>query len=169
MANKAIMQAIKPKNPELISSDKMRRAVIGVGIDTQREGLIEYRKTVKTWDNKPVFKADLPRIHGADIVFMFGTDNEIYAYVDFGTRPHLILPRRAPALAFQSGYTPKTARGVIGSTRGGSSGNRVFARAVYHPGTQARLFTKIIAAKAQAKIKPRMDKAIADVVRSENK
>lgn len=169
MGSKAIITAIKPKNLELISSDKMRRAVIGVLVDTQREGLIEYRKTVATWDSKPKFRGETPRITGAHIELRFGTDNEIYAYVDFGTRPHLILPRRAPALAFQSGYTPKTARGVIGSTRGGSSGNRVFARAVYHPGTQARLFTKIIAAKAQAKIKPRMDKAIADVVRSENK
>jgi len=40
------------------------------------------------------------------------------AYVEFGTRPHLILPKRARALRFEV------------------DGEVVFARRVHHPGTQ---------------------------------
>ena len=44
------------------------------------------------------------------------------AYVEFGTRPHLILPKRARALRFEV------------------DGEVVFARRVHHPGTQPQPF-----------------------------
>lgn len=57
------------------------------------------------------------RVAGDDAVII--TNTEPYAgYVDQGTRPHLIVPRNAKALAFRIG-------------------NRmVFARSVHHPGTK---------------------------------
>jgi HK97 gp10 family phage protein len=46
------------------------------------------------------------------------------AYVEFGTRPHMIFPRRARALRFEVG------------------GRTVFARYVHHPGTRGQFFMR---------------------------
>jgi len=46
------------------------------------------------------------------------------AYVEFGTRPHMIFPRRARVLRFEVG------------------GRTVFARYVHHPGTRGRFFMR---------------------------
>jgi hypothetical protein len=46
------------------------------------------------------------------------------AYVEFGTRPHMIFPRRARALWFEVG------------------GRTVFARYVHHPGTKGQFFMR---------------------------
>ena len=54
--------------------------------------------------------------------FTIGSDVEYAAFVNDGTRPHIIRPRRAQALRF-----------VIG-------GRVVFAKVVHHPGTRARPF-----------------------------
>lgn len=53
------------------------------------------------------------------------------AMVEFGTRPHVIVPRRRKALAWGG------ARRLSGSLRKGASPTR-FARRVRHPGTPAR-------------------------------
>ncbi len=55
-------------------------------------------------------------------VYTIGSDVEYAPYVNDGTRPHIIRPKRAQALRF-----------VIG-------GRVVFARVVHHPGTKARPF-----------------------------
>lgn len=54
--------------------------------------------------------------------YTIGSDVEYAAYVNDGTRPHIIRPRHAQALRF-----------VIG-------GRVVFAKVVHHPGTRARPF-----------------------------
>lgn len=87
-----------------------------------------------------------------------GTDSKIYLYVTRGTRPHIIRPKRAKALAFSSRFRAKTAQGYIRSYKGGRSGKPVFAKEVKHPGTQARGFEEAIAAKHQ----PIFEKKCAD-------
>lgn len=54
--------------------------------------------------------------------FTIGSDVEYAAFVNDGTRPHIIRPRTKQALRF-----------VIG-------GRVVFAKVVHHPGTRARPF-----------------------------
>ncbi len=80
---------------------------------------------------------------------LVGTDDEIYGYVNDGTRAHIIKARRAPRLAFKTGFTPKTTPRQIGSRKGGVSGNLVRPKQVRHPGTKARKFSKTIAARRQ--------------------
>lgn len=55
-------------------------------------------------------------------VYTIGSDVEYAKYVNDGTRPHIIRPRRAKALRFRVG------------------GRIVYASVVHHPGTKARPF-----------------------------
>jgi len=122
----------------------------------------EFRKTTATWTNKPAFET-LTDTTGGNLTVLVGTDNEIYKFVDEGTRPHRIVPKasnRSGRLFFQSGYVAKTTPGIIGSRAGGKFGNVVVARAVNHPGTQARGFTKQIEAKTRNRFKRNMQEAM---------
>ena len=58
-------------------------------------------------------------------------------YIDRGTAPHIIRPRRASVLAWAG---DATGRRATGRTRKGYKGPMVFARQVHHPGTKARPF-----------------------------
>ncbi len=116
---------------------------------------VDFEVTAQTWNHRPGFSIDSKP--GERIV---GTDDTIYGYVNDGTRPHMIYPRRARRLAFASGYRAKTRPGSISSSSGGSSGGTVFARAVHHPGTKARSFTKAIAKKWQQLLPQQMQRAI---------
>jgi phage gpG-like protein len=55
-------------------------------------------------------------------VFTIGSDVEYAAFVNDGTRPHIIRPKNAQALRFKIG------------------GRVVYAKVVHHPGTRARPF-----------------------------
>jgi len=123
----------------------------------------DFEKTTATWNHKPRFEVNLLRTASQMTVYVY-TDDEIYQYVDKGTRPHVIRPRRAKALRFQWGgpgsYKAKTSVGVISSRAGGSSGPEVLFKHVTHPGTAARNFTEVI----QKKWAPKLTKALQDIV-----
>lgn len=80
-------------------------------------------------------------------VVVVGTRDMRFRFVDRGTRPHVITPRRATFLRYPGGFRPKTAPGRITSTYGGKSGPYVFHRKVYHPGAAPRRVTQAIAQK----------------------
>jgi len=122
----------------------------------------EFEKTTATWTNRPAFET-LTDTTGGNLAVLVGTDDPIYRYVDEGTRPHRIVPKssnRSGRLFFQSGYVAKTSPGVIGSRAGGKFGNVVVARAVNHPGTKARGFSKQIEAKTRNRFKRNMQAAM---------
>ena len=108
----------------------------------------DFNKTTQSWKRSPRFTKK--ELTNADVIgFEVSTDNDIYRFVDKGTRAHMILPRNAMMLAFPAQYQAKTTPRVIGSQAGGSSGPSVFARGVHHPGTEARDFAETIAEKYQ--------------------
>ena len=94
-----------------------------------------------------------------------GPDAKIYRFVNDGTRPHKIRPKRAKALSFVTGgkgsYVPKTKPvgqfGGPGIVRGGE---RVYAQEVDHPGTKPRNFDLRISNK----MAPVLAKAIREAV-----
>lgn len=122
--------------------------------ETAKFTLREYKKTTRTWKRKPRFVAQMDKKRHTVIVY---TENEIYGYVDEGTRPHKITPKRAPLLRFQSKYVAKTSPRIIGSKRGGASGPWVSAKEVTHPGTKARDFSKIIGQKTRQYLTQRVE------------
>jgi hypothetical protein len=100
----------------------------------------DFEKTVKGWEHPVTFAITT---QGADRVIT--TDDEIWGYVDAGTRPHVIVAKRARVLRFATGGSPKTAPGRITSGGGSKGGAVVFRPRVNHPGTKARLFSQQIA------------------------
>ena len=76
---------------------------------------------------------------------MVGTDNEIYGYVDEGTRDHYVPKTGTALMAFRPGYKAKTAPGKIGSGAGGAFGDRIVRRGRWKVrGIRAREFSPTI-------------------------
>jgi hypothetical protein len=122
----------------------------------QREGLQNikdevlrlYRLCTWTWKHKPDFEVDAKAEGDTTIRLDIGTDDDVFRWVDWGTRvgkgKYPIRPRHAKALRFMSGYSAKTIPEVFGSKQGGSFGDVVHRRVVMHPGIKPRHFTKNI-------------------------
>lgn len=77
---------------------------------------------VRTGRLRSSIRAEPPRFFSLRGSVTVGSDLEYAAFVNDGTRPHVIRPRRAQVLRFQIG------------------GRTVFAKVVNHPGTKARPF-----------------------------
>ncbi len=132
---------IKPKGRDY---KKLITAVEEAMQEAADEGIALYEQCTSTWSKQPHFEATAVKDG-----YIIGTDDEIFQYVDEGTPPHIITPKRAKVLAFGAGGTPKSQPGVIGS-RGGSRGStKVFAHLVHHPGTEARNFTELVHKRTQ--------------------
>lgn len=108
-----------------------------------------FKSTTKTWKRQPKFYSR--RQVGETVSFVAGTDDLVYKWVNDGTKPHIIRPKKAKLLRFRSEYSAKTSPKVIGSRPGGSYGPFVVAKMVKHPGTEARDFVKEIRKKEQAR------------------
>lgn len=134
----------------------------------------DFEATTETWDHEVVFKehthlAEKDPIMSASIT----TDDQIYAWVNDGTglkgpghAKYPIYPGAVTgksdktALAFPSVSRPKTRPGYIGSGLGYRGGKTRFAKAVWHPGIKARLFTEAIKRKWEPWFKREMIAAI---------
>lgn len=127
----------------------------------------DFEATTATWEHEVEFK-EHTHLAEKDPVMSAGVDttDEIYAYVNDGTKPHLILPgaltgkSNKTVLAFPSVFKPKTKPRVIGSGPGKSGGKTIFSRGVWHPGTEARQFTEAIKRKWEPWFKKEMIAAI---------
>jgi hypothetical protein len=119
----------------------------------------DYEETTRTWAHKVEFEADF-KVTRQEASGTVSTDDEIYGYVENGTRPHIIAAVNAPSLAFQGLYTAKTMPGTLGARQGGKSGPMVYAQVVHHPGTEPRDFTKIIEKRWKPRIQDLMKAAM---------
>ncbi len=120
----------------------------------------DFQATAATWEHKPKFDVQISLAGGSPTIEV-GTSDEIYGYVDEGTRPHVIVPVKAQVLSFRGGYTAKTQPGVIGSSHGGAQGDQVFTMMVNHPGTKARKFSEKIKRKWAGQFGKRMQAAMS--------
>jgi len=146
------IKGIKPKKLQIEAiRSELEKALVAEGEDVKKL----YEQTTRTWRHKPDFEV-LTDLGANDATVLVGTDDEIYQYVDKGTRAHRIIARRAPALRFQLGFTPKTTPGVIGSGRGKRFGAMVRPKSVMHPGTKPRNFSETIQAARKRKFTQRM-------------
>lgn len=104
----------------------------------------DFEQTTASWDHSVTFTIAK---QGVDRTVT--TNDEIWGYVDEGTKPHVIVARRARMLRFATGGKPKTQPGRITSGSGSKGNAVVFRPKVNHPGTKARLFTQQIAKRWQ--------------------
>lgn len=93
---------------EIAARQVMNRAKVLAPVDTGR-----LRASIRIESRRSL---------GFRTIYTVGSDVEYAAFVNDGTRPHVIRPRRAQVLRFNVG------------------GQVVFARVVNHPGTRARPF-----------------------------
>lgn len=124
----------------------------------------DYRSTVATWEHKVTFTQTVDK-RGGVFAIEVSTDDDIYGYVDRGTRPHVIRPKRARALRFRGGYRAKTRVGVIGSRQGGAFGATVHAMSVNHPGFPGRKFSETIRRRRRTTLQQEASQNIAKIAR----
>lgn len=157
---KLAIKALKPA--ALPSADEYLAAIEKSTYKAAGLLLRDLEATVRTWNKKPTFDVTITRT-GDDYSVTAGTDNEIYGYVDGGTKAHAIRPKRSKYLRFSSGYKAKTRVGIIGSNDGGSSGDDVFSKGVWHPGFPGRKFTETIQKRRQTTVAQEISSGIAKV------
>lgn len=97
----------------------------------------------------------------------------IFTYVEKGTRPHLIFPKKPGGrLTFIWGgygsYKAKSTPRTIGSQAGGPTGSLVSRPYVRHPGTKKREFTVVLQGKWQANTNVRMASALVRAISASN-
>lgn len=137
-------------------------AVQGALNQAMIETKLRFENTTRTWETPVEFTAR--KINAETAVV--GTDNQIYVYVNDGTEPHEIRPRSpGGTLAFQTGYQAKTQPNVAFSQGGGAFGDYVHAKAVQHPGTEARDFDEAIADQAVEYLQRFMQFAMQSAIR----
>jgi hypothetical protein len=152
----------------LISVDtQLQKELRAVVEDTSTDLKAYFEKVTKDWTHKVKFrrkmKVSAVLIEGT--VQAVGQHRKIWLYVDQGTKAHIIRAKNGRALAFQLNYDPRTRPGA-GNTppqsggAGKSSGDRVFAKVVRHPGTKARQFAKSFEASLAPSFQYRVEAAI---------
>jgi hypothetical protein len=150
-------KVIKPHTPfkAQVFRDELRAETEKIS----KEIKADFEKTTKTWEHKPKFDVKTKSTN-EQVSIAVSTKDKVYGYVDQGTRPHIIKPRRAKRLAFSSKFKPKTKVRVIGSQAGARGKVDTFAQVVHHPGSDAREFAQEIQAAWQPKLKKRIEQTI---------
>lgn len=156
-------KAIKP-DKKLVSAKEFNTVFEAAALKTANLTKRDLESTVRTWRHKPTFTVEVIRLRNS-VVIVAGTDDPIYGYVDQGTRPHIIRPRRSRYLRFQVGGRPKTRAGVIGSQAGSAGDSWRTEFFVLHPGTAKRDFTGKIAERRQKTIEQETAQRLAKVLR----
>lgn len=132
------------KRFEALSNGTADRQIIG------QFGLLAVQRAkelvpVKTGNLRRTIRIGEVTDHSVDVV-AGGTSSVGYAmFVEFGTRPHIIRPKNAKALAWGGD------RRLSGTLRSGSSATN-FAMVVHHPGTRPHPYLVPGANKALAEV-----------------
>lgn len=136
---------------------RLERAIQN-GMQSAAQGVrVDFVATTRTWERGVAFTITKPGGYRRVI----GTDDEVWFWLDGGTRPHLIAPRRARALAFAVGGRPKTRPRVLSSSGGSTGSTFVTTRGiVQHPGTKAREWTDVAQEKWQKQLPVVVQRAI---------
>lgn len=157
------LKAIKaPK--DALGVKALERAIKNTLNAAAKGAQVDFKVTTRTWVTKPEFTIDVSD-PGKRIV---GTDSAIYGFVDKGTKPHIIRPKRAGGvLSFMgTAYVAKTTPGVIGSKASRNNNSIVNTRMVQHPGNVARKFSIVIRDKWAGQMRLRMQSAIVAALKS---
>lgn len=158
------LQAIKP--PKVPTGEEYAAAMKKAVDKSAALVLKDLSATTRTWKTKVAFDVTITQ-QGDDYSVTAGTDNQIYQWVNDGTKAHAIRPKRSRYLRFSSGYKAKTRVGIIGSVDGGSFGNDVFSRGVQHPGFIGRKFAEKIQQRRQVTTVQEISQGIAKVARQQ--
>ncbi len=121
------------------------------------EGIPLFQNTTKTWQHKPTFET-VKQPRG----WAIKTSDQVYNWVDQGTKPHIITAKNVPFLLFRYPYKSATVPNVISARAAARGNNWARKRSVHHPGTEARNFTDIIMRRLQQRAANRVRQALND-------
>src|SRR3990167_10366515 len=107
----------------------------------------EFIKTIQGWDHSPDFamRFNFGQNRLSATITPSGADANIWTLVNAGAPPHIIRPRRAKQLRFQTGYRAATRPRMIRSPGKSRFGGVAKSNVVSHPGFEAREFDQVIA------------------------
>lgn len=112
--------------PKLLPQNVFDKAFERASREMEKDVKAAFKDAVKDWKHQPEWRGYV-RIGSDEIFISVGTTDEIFKYVDEGTRPHIIRPVRARVLHWVD-----------------PSGQDIFAKIVHHPGTKAQEISKSI-------------------------
>ena len=141
----------KPILPKPVK-DKAMKAVLATEVRKYAPYIKnDFEKTVAGWKRtKPVFAIKFNSTSAAMSLSVSVTGNKdaqaIWGYLDQGTKPHIIRPRKAKYLRFKSGkYSAGSTPGRLNTYNSSpASGPDVFRNVVHHPGFPARKWLKAV-------------------------
>lgn len=143
-----------------IAQTELRREVVNV----KRELALP----TKRWKHKVEFY-DRPATGAQSSGVDVGTTDKVYNILDKGSPPHIIKPKKAKFLAFNSVFRAKTKPDSLNSSAGRSSPPVAFARIVHHPGTKPRNWRKLVIKRSKARFPQAVDKAVRLAVQRSNR
>ena len=149
----------KPISPKKLNDKAMRAVFVDEAKTVADEIELDFYLTVNTWKHQPDFEK-IVEIGSAAISILVGTDNEIYRYVNDGTKRHWVEPKKAKALRFRSLYTAKTTPGKMVARSGGASGPFWYSKGHWVSGIDDRNFDEAIQKEWEPKFKSRMEDAM---------
>jgi len=163
MADVFQVKAIKPRKLDVF---EVRWELLNAMGKEGKASVKELEKTARNFrGRKPRFWYDvvLTSDEAAVIVEPKGDADAVkkWTMLDEGTPAHIIRARRAPCLRFRIGYNSGTRPGTLRTRRAyyvGNSWRR--ARAVRHPGTQPRGWSKLVQDRRKPKYITAMNKAL---------
>lgn len=132
----------------------------------------DLQRTTAHWTGeKPVFKPLIRVWMDREMVLeirLAGPEKGVnkWIWINEGTKPHVIRPRRARHLHFQTGYTAGSKPGSTFTMRASTGGDWRAALEVNHPGTQAREWSRLIEANHQRPFERWMGAAMAKAARA---
>ena len=153
---------VKPIRPARMKIDPVMREVLNTCDAEGRFQMRELFKTTQTWKHKVGFGYLVDTSGGnASVRTSAKSGNvQIWNMLDAGTRPHLIVARKAKQLRFRTGYRAKTRPRWFGSGSGGASGPWRGPHAVKHPGTAARFWTRTLSQQRQIRFRRDIQAAV---------
>lgn len=147
------VQRISTYTPKAKALQKAIKAAVKAEAKAVRKDLLQ---PTTTWAHD----VDVTIDETGENSYEVSTQDEIYGYVDKGTKPHKIRPKRAKALRFNSKFKAKTTPNSLKAGKGFSKPPTRFAQEVSHPGSKPRKFT----AQAKKLSKARLNKRIIEAV-----
>ncbi len=130
----------------LIQQDNQVRAELTAVVKQHTDILVrKYNAVVRDWTRRPYINPFMyvsKRLLIADIT-VSGKNAKYFIWTDKGTKAHIIQPKVASTLTFQTGYDARTqpvAKFNVGTGRRHGAWRRM--KMVRHPGTKPRDFSK---------------------------
>lgn len=127
------IEGFRPLQARLNALGQTRDTMRLLGLDTVREAKIRVRRKTGTTGRS----IRLEHVTDTTATITVGGAG---AFLERGTRPHLIVPRKGKALRWPAKGTPVTLGGRARTGAAKKPGAFAFAKRVHHPGTKAQPF-----------------------------